>query len=617
MTSKTSTVNQYFDQVYVLNLEKRTDRKIAMLQKLQRLGIEAEFVQAVNGSSAQNQLEYQAYLETPIGSKGCHHLELEYQKKLVDGPGAWACLKSYIGILRHAKARNYQRILCLEDDVIFHQDFENQFKKATQQVPEDWKLLYLGASQYVWRIPEGLSYPDKTKVSFDPDAPYYYPKVTDGAFAIGIHSSVFDLLLKETLKMNCAFDSGPLRAVNKKYPRECFVIHPNIVIADVSESDIRGGQNLGKLGEQLKWKFEDFEVAFQKDLVSVIMPACNAEKTIEKSIRSVLLQTYSELELIVVDDGSTDQTALIVGALAEEDPRIRLVSLKENQGVGAARNAGLKMSRGRVIAIQDADDISLRQRLEKQLIPIYAKGVMVTLSRMYRSRCDPEELDVFDQETMLALVESKRVKMKSGDFSYEDSAVVGLVTTVYRRSVFEEYGLFEEHRFGEDMEFLERFLFFKASADFSEKHNAHSFVNYGEPFVPDTFARIEEVLLISPQLSSANLTSQFKNRKKEVRRNEQQFREKYRSQDVAAFPKLIPLQEDRSSFPSLSYPDIAIDELVMVPQSPHSQQSYLSEHGSGDTDSTKPIGPFIFKVKKFWRSPLYNFKRLIKAWFKG
>ena len=126
MEINSSYINQFFDQVYVLNLEHRPDRKIAMLQKLNRLGIKAEFVKAINGFSFQNKLEYQTYLEKPIGGVGCHPLEFSQQRKLISSPGAWGYLKTFYGVLHDAKKRGFEKILCVDDDVIFHKDFENE-----------------------------------------------------------------------------------------------------------------------------------------------------------------------------------------------------------------------------------------------------------------------------------------------------------------------------------------------------------------------------------------------------------------------------------------------------------------------------------------------------------
>ena len=109
-------------------------------------------------------------------------------------------------------------------------------------------------------------------------------------------------------------------------------------------------------------------------LVSVIMPAYNAEPYIEKSIASVLAQTVHDWELIVVDDQSTDGTVRLVEMLANEDERIRLVRNERNMGAAATRNRGLELSRGLFVALLDSDDVWYPRKLEKQLQCIQSEG---------------------------------------------------------------------------------------------------------------------------------------------------------------------------------------------------------------------------------------------------
>jgi len=97
------------------------------------------------------------------------------------------------------------------------------------------------------------------------------------------------------------------------------------------------------------------------------MPVYNGERFVGEAIDSVLRQTLPDLELVIVDDGSTDRTAEIIAARAKADSRIVIHRLPSNQGLVGARNACAELARGEFIAVLDADDVSLPDRLERQV----------------------------------------------------------------------------------------------------------------------------------------------------------------------------------------------------------------------------------------------------------
>ncbi len=101
--------------------------------------------------------------------------------------------------------------------------------------------------------------------------------------------------------------------------------------------------------------------------VSVIMPVYNGEKTVEESVSSVLAQTYGDIELIIADDASTDNTPEICRVLAGKDSRIRIIDNQANSGALASRLKAAKMAKGEWIAFIDADDLWHTEKLEKQI----------------------------------------------------------------------------------------------------------------------------------------------------------------------------------------------------------------------------------------------------------
>jgi glycosyltransferase involved in cell wall biosynthesis len=116
----------------------------------------------------------------------------------------------------------------------------------------------------------------------------------------------------------------------------------------------------------------------RRPLVSVIIPAFNAEATISATLASVLKQTWTSFEVIVVDDGSTDRTAEIVEDIARTDIRIRIYRQK-NLGAAEARNAGVRESAGEWIAPLDADDLWNPDTLERELRQAQSAGNKVAV----------------------------------------------------------------------------------------------------------------------------------------------------------------------------------------------------------------------------------------------
>jgi len=102
-------------------------------------------------------------------------------------------------------------------------------------------------------------------------------------------------------------------------------------------------------------------------VVSIITPSHNASKFISECINSVLLQTYQDWEMIIVDDLSNDNSVKIIKSFLKQDSRIKLIELEENGGPSKARNRAIKESKGDFIAFLDADDVWKNDKLDKQL----------------------------------------------------------------------------------------------------------------------------------------------------------------------------------------------------------------------------------------------------------
>ncbi|MBD5220299.1 MAG: glycosyltransferase family 2 protein [Bacteroidales bacterium] len=138
------------------------------------------------------------------------------------------------------------------------------------------------------------------------------------------------------------------------------------------------------------------------DLVSIIMPTYNCGGYIAESIRSVLAQTYSNWELIIIDDSSTDNTKTVVDKFVLNDSRIKYYCLEVNSGAAIARNMALKLAKGRWIAFLDSDDLWKAEKLEHQIR-------FMELNRYSFSYHEYSEIDEFGCPLNILVSGKKRV----------------------------------------------------------------------------------------------------------------------------------------------------------------------------------------------------------------
>lgn len=119
---------------------------------------------------------------------------------------------------------------------------------------------------------------------------------------------------------------------------------------------------------------------YEDGLVSIITPAYNAAAYIAETIESVLAQTYTNWEMLIVNDCSKDNTPEIVESYAAKDKRIKLLNLKQNSGAAVARNAAIQNAKGRYIAFLDSDDLWKKEKLQKQLNFMQQNGYAFTFT---------------------------------------------------------------------------------------------------------------------------------------------------------------------------------------------------------------------------------------------
>lgn len=173
-----------------------------------------------------------------------------------------------------------------------------------------------------------------------------------------------------------------------------------------------------------------------KEKVSIIIPTYNRAGIIKRAIDSVLGQTYQDFELIVVDDGSTDDTQRIVDSC--EDPRVSYLRNDERHGANHARNIGIQNAKGEYIAFQDSDDVWLEDKLEKQMNVFQMQdGIDIVFSRFTHR--------LLDGSTKLIPSKNLTQEMLCKDIAQLLSRgnVISTQTMIVRKQCLVQYGLFD------------------------------------------------------------------------------------------------------------------------------------------------------------------------------
>ena len=172
-------------------------------------------------------------------------------------------------------------------------------------------------------------------------------------------------------------------------------------------------------------------------MITVVMPIRNGSNYLEDALQSVLQQEHPVEEILIVNDGSTDETPTLLERLEREIPQVHILKGPE-RGPGPARNVGIQAARGNIIAFIDADDLWPADKLELQIGRLNAEPAVDVVSG-YVSYFDTQASD------KLAPAENSRV---------ENNLVPVFGAFVFRKNVFDRIGLIDEsQRFGEDVDF--------------------------------------------------------------------------------------------------------------------------------------------------------------------
>jgi hypothetical protein len=368
-------INHYFDMVYVINLQKDSKKRRRMTRIFESYNIDFRFFPAIYGMQ---QPYYGQFLR-------------QYTQQLWN-PGAYGYTLSVINVLKDAIRNGYQRILVCDDDLILCKNFNKRFHDVIEQIPEDWQLLYFGLSGPLTPyINDGFR-----------DYRFRVPYITDtgkcdGSFCLGYHHSVFNQVLKMALEFSGPFDTALNRYYLTEHPEiRKYVLYPYLVTADMTSSDIAPREksimdnysayqyryriNIGNFDvdkkeqepRQLKETFDLLRIE-QEPLVTVIFYNYNQD-----ALRSILCQTYTNLEVIVMCDNYTQRDL--------SEARVQIINNERPIGMVNCFRKALALSHGTYITMHHMDYRSEPERIATVLLAMQTGGLNVCATRSERDK---------------------------------------------------------------------------------------------------------------------------------------------------------------------------------------------------------------------------------------
>ena len=251
--------------------------------------------------------------------------------------------------------------------------------------------------------------------------------------------------------------------------------------------------------------------------VSIIIPVYNRSNLIEQCIESLLNQTYKNIEIIIIDDNSSDSTLNKLDKYINNN-NIIILSNINNYGCYTSINLGLKFATGEYITVHGADDISLPNRIEEIINIMLENNLLMCGNYILRTH-----LKTFDNINLLNTKDifNSIIKYKMINSSHNNECckpIVSLGTLIYHKSVFDLLGEYENIRKGGDMVFFEKFLYTYEHIKFYKNDCSHRYLT--KILSGTNYKIIDDILYLSTDIDNNNLTTQ------DIKFNINTFREK-------------------------------------------------------------------------------------------
>lgn len=364
--------NFVFDKIFVINMRKDILKRRIFLTNNRHCNIIFSFYEGVHGATDTECLNLlKQYMDNPVCYDGCHHLEKKVKWKIMAKVGQYGYSKTMVGIFETSIEHNYKKIIVFDDDAILDKKFNEMFNDNLKLLKNN-HIIRIGASHH-----DIKKYRNITK-------PFYESTNPDGSFAVCYTHKCFHKLIELTKCYNVPFDSGPLNDyktfVNEKAIDH--VIFPNLCIADVfvSETNCKN-KSLKLIANKLLWKLDNFRIIDSLRKVSIVIMSHNNEKTILKSLMSIKNQTYKNMEIVIIDNNSTDSTNQIIekfvccyGNLIE----IRHIRNNIRHDNNTMCQVALEIITGHYIMFHEPNHYSQPERIEKQINIIIRKDCKIT-----------------------------------------------------------------------------------------------------------------------------------------------------------------------------------------------------------------------------------------------
>jgi len=253
-----------------------------------------------------------------------------------------------------------------------------------------------------------------------------------------------------------------------------------------------------------------FNNFISQNLVSIIVPLFNKEKTIVKCIKSLLYQTYQNIEVIIVNDCSTDSSIEILNKFIQNNKfqNISIYNTPENLGCYYCRNLGISKSKGTYIAFQDPDDYSFFNRIKTQMLDIYQNKVLISFCNIYRfNNIHP---NIYNLNKFIE-IDRKGKNTKLFEYKFK----LGIVTSIINKKLLEKYSLYANERHSQDLELIERIFCIVMNKNPFDLGNFHNFI-INNPKTKLYFYNNMNVYYVSDIMNKTNITNIYSEIEKKV-----------------------------------------------------------------------------------------------------